>query len=58
MHDRSELLAACVAATLVFVAVVAPESVLVVGLGALGLGFAARLAEVRRRPIREVQNRR
>ena len=58
MHDRTELLAACLAAAIVFIAVVAPESVVVIALGALGLGLAARLAEPRHRPAREVQNRR
>jgi hypothetical protein len=58
MVTRSELLAACLAAALVFVAVVAPEPVLAIGLGALGLGLAARLADVGHRPAREVQNRR
>ena len=58
MNDRVELLAACLAATLVFVAVIAPESILVVGLGALGLGLAARLTDVGHRAVEEVQNRR
>ena len=60
MITRNELLAACLAAAFIFIAVVAPEPIVVIGLGALGLGLAARLAEPgpRHRSVREVQNRR
>ena len=58
MHDRTEFLAALVAAALIFIGIVAPEPILVIGLAALGLGLAARLAEPRHGPMREVQNRR
>jgi hypothetical protein len=58
MHDRTELLAACLAAAIVFVAVIAPGPLLVIGLGALGLALAARLGEPRHHPAQEVQNRR
>jgi hypothetical protein len=58
MNDRIELLAAFVAAGLIFAGIVAPEPVLVMALGALGLGLAARLAEPRHGPVPEAQNRR
>lgn len=58
MNERTEVLTAFVAAGLVFVGIVAPEPVLIIGLGALALALAARLAEPHTRPAPEVQNRR
>jgi len=47
MNDRTELLAAIVAAAAVFVAVVAPGAILAISLGALALGLLARLLGAR-----------
>jgi hypothetical protein len=58
MNDRIELLAALVAAGLIFAGIVAPEPMLVIALGALGLGLVARLAEPRHGSVQEAQNRR
>jgi hypothetical protein len=44
MNDRTELLAAFVAAVAVFVAVAAPGAILAVSLSLLALGLMARLA--------------
>jgi hypothetical protein len=44
MYDRTELLAAIVAAAAVFVAVVAPGAILAISLSALAFGLLARLA--------------
>ena len=44
MNDRTELLAAVVAAAAVFVAVAAPGAILAISLGAFALGLLARLA--------------
>jgi hypothetical protein len=43
MNDRTELLAAVVAAAAVFVAVAAPVAILAVSLSALAFGLLARL---------------
>jgi len=58
MNDRNELIAALAAAAIVFAGIVAPESMLVMALGALGLGLAVRLAEPRHGRVREAHNRR
>ena len=44
MNDRTELLAAIVAAAAVFVAVAAPGAILAISLSLLTLGLLARLA--------------
>jgi hypothetical protein len=58
MNDRTEFLAAVAAAGFVFAIIVAPEPLLVLALGAFGLGLVARLAEAVHVPAQEVQNRR
>ncbi|MFI5254764.1 MAG: hypothetical protein ACHQ15_04835 [Candidatus Limnocylindrales bacterium] len=58
MNDHAEVLAAIASAGILFVAIVVPVIVLLIGLGALGLGLAARLAEPRHARGREVHNRR
>jgi hypothetical protein len=58
MNDRNELIAAIAAAGIVFAGIVAPEPLLLMALGALGLGLAVRLAEPRGDHPQEAHNRR
>jgi hypothetical protein len=58
MNDRNEFLAAVAASAIVFAGIIVPETLLLMALGAIGVGLVARLAEAVHVPAQEVQNRR